>query len=218
MPDQVRHDDSITFYENVNFTWDNTLILNSMIKHISFWIILVWMLILPNFGMAYTAEFDIEEIITAIKQDIQTARMTGSGSPNFEVETVNVALTVVSAISHKGGLIVKVAGFDHEAQNQKLDQGSYHKLSFTLTPTGTPGFAPESSFGLVEPINKIKSSLRKAYNNPPSSKLDGFTIKLQFAIEKVSDGGFNFNIIDVNDIKAQNIATHHVTIKMKIDN
>jgi hypothetical protein len=70
----------------------------------------------------------------------------------------------------------------------------------------------------VEPINKIKSSLRKAYNNPPSSKLDGFTIKLQFAIEKVSDGGFNFNIIDVKDIRAQNIATHYITIKMKLDN
>ncbi len=192
--------------------------LKGIIKSISFWIIFVSMLILPNFGMAYTAEFEIEEIITAIKQDIQTARMTGSGSPNFDIETVGVVLTVVSAISHKGVLIVKVAGFDHEAQNQKLARGSYHKLSFTLTPSGTPGFAPESSFGLVEPINKIKSSLRKAYNNPPSSKLDGFTIKLQFAIEKVSDGGFNFNIIDVNAVKAQNIATHYVTIIMKFDN
>jgi hypothetical protein len=192
--------------------------LKSIVKKKSFWLIIVSLLILPNLGMAYTAEFEIEEIITAIKQDIQTARMTGSGSPNFDVESVSVALTVVSAISHKGVLIVKVAGFDQEAQNQKLEQGSYHKLSFTLTPSGTPGFAPESSFGLVEPINKIKSSLRKAYNNPPSSKLDGFTIKLQFAIEKVSDGGFSFNIIDVKDIRAQNIATHYVTIKMKIDN
>ena len=191
--------------------------LKSIVKKKSFWLIIVSLLILPNFGMAYTAEFEIEEIITAIKQDIQTARMTGSGSPNFEVESVNVALTVISAISHKGVLIVKVAGFDHEAQNQKIEQGSYHKLSFTLTPSGTPGFAPESSFGLVEPINKIKSSLRKAYNNPPSSKLDGFTIKLQFAIEKVSDGGFTFNIIDVKDIRAQNIATHYVTINMKLD-
>ena len=74
--------------------------LKSIVKSISFWIIFVWMLILPNFGMAYTAEFEIEEIITAIK----------------------------------------------------------------------------------------------------------------------SDGGFNFNIIDVKDIRAQNIATHYVTIKMKLDN
>jgi hypothetical protein len=188
-----------------------------MVKRISFWLIIVSMLILPNFGMAYTAEFEIEEIITAIKQDIQTARMTGSGSPNFDVESVSVALTVVSAISHKGVLIVKVAGYDPDAESPKLNQGTYHKLNFTLTPSGAPGFAPESSFGLVEPINKIKSSLRKAYNNPPSATLDGLSIKLQFVIEKVSDGGFTFNIIDVKDIRAQNIATHYITIKMKLD-
>ena len=188
-----------------------------MVKRICFWLIIHSMLILPNIGMAYTAEFEIEEIITAIKQDIQTARMTGSGSPNFDVESVSVALTVVSAISHKGVLIVKVAGYDPDAESQKLNQGTYHKLNFTLTPSGAPGFAPESSFGLVEPINKIKSSLRKAYNNPPSARLDGLSVKLQFAIEKVSDGGFSFNIIDVKDIRAQNIATHYVTIKMKLD-
>ena len=188
-----------------------------MVKHISFWLIIVSLSVLPNIGMAFTAEFDIEEIITAIKQDIQTARMTGSGSPNFDVESVSVALTVVSAISHKGVLIVKVAGYDPDADSQKLNQGTYHKLNFTLTPSGAPGFAPESSFGLVEPVNKVKSSLRKAYNSPPSATIDCLSIKLQFAIEKVSDGGFTFNIIDVKDIRAQNIATHYVTIKMKLD-
>ncbi len=192
--------------------------LKNIIKGISLWIIFVSMLVLPNVGMAGTAEFEIEEIITAIKQDIQTARMTGGGSPNFEIETVYVSLTVVSTISPKGVLTLKVVGFDHEDQNQNLKKGSYHKLGFTITPRGTPGFSPESSFGLVEPINKIKSSLRKAYNNPPSSKLDAFTIKLQFAIEKVSDGGLNFNILDLKDIKAQNIATHYVTINLKLDN
>jgi hypothetical protein len=192
--------------------------IKNIIKNISIWMIFVSMLILPNFSMADTAEFEIEEIITAIKRDIQSARMTGGGSPNFEVETVHVGLIVVSTISDKGVLTMKVAGFDQETQNQKLAKGSYHKLSFTLTPQGTPGFSPESSFGLVEPINKIKSSLRKTFNNPPNSKLDGFTIRLQFAIEKLSDGGFNFNIIDVNNVKAQNIATHYVTIIMKLDN
>ena len=191
--------------------------LKGIIKNITFWIIFLPLLSLPNFGMAHNAEFEIEEIITAIKQDVQTARMTGVGSPNFDIETANVALTVVSSISHKGILTLKVAGFDHEAQYQKLKKGSYHKLNITITPRGTPGFSPESSFGLVEPINKIKSSMSKAYNNPPNSRLDGFTIKLQFAIEKVSDGGFNFNILNLKEIKAQNIPTHSVTINLKLD-
>ena len=175
-------------------------------------------LIISTFKPAYSAEFEIEEIITAIKQDIQTARMTGEGNPNFAVESVKVDLTVVSKETHKGILNMKVAGIDLESGNEELDRGSRHKLSFTLTPTGTPGFFPESSFGLVEPINKIKSSLRKAYNNPPSSKLDGFTIRLQFAIEELGDRGFHFNVIDVNEFIVQNIPIHQATIKMKLEN
>ena len=138
--------------------------LKGIIKSIFFWVIFVSMLIHSNFGRAYAAEFEIEDIITAIKQDIQSVMMNGSGSPNFEI-----------------------------------------------------GYSPQSSFGLVAPINKIKSSLGKAYNSPPSSKLDTFKISLQFAIEKGKDGGFSFNIIDVNNLKARNIAIHYVTISMKID-
>lgn len=170
------------------------------------------------FNTVYSAEFQIEEIITAIKQDIQTARITGEGNPKFAIETVKVDLTVVSTETHKGVLNMKVAGIDLESRNGELDRGARHKLSFTLTPTGSPGFFPESSFGLVEPINKIKSSLRKAYNNPPSSELNRFTIKLQFAIEELNDRGFQFNVIDVNEFRAQNIPIHQATIKMKLEN
>ena len=189
----------------------------SKIRSVSLLVIFVLILFPSIFNKAFSAEFDIEEIITAIKQDIQTARLTGEGSPNFEVETVKVVLTVVSTITHNGILMIKVAGFDYDAPHPNTEQGSYHKLSFTLKPSGTPGFSPDSSFGLVEPINKIKSSMRKAYNNPPSSKLEAFTIKLQFAIEKGGDGGFKFNIIDLKYLRAREIATHSVTIKMKLE-
>jgi len=198
--------------------WVYIMNLKGIIKSIFFWVIFVSMLIHSNFGRAYAAEFEIEDIITAIKQDIQTVMMPGSGSPNFEIEAVETVLTVVSKVTQIGGLMIKVAGFDHEAPNRTLEHEAYHKLSFIFTPSATTGYSPQSSFGLVAPINKIKSSLGKAYNSPPSSKLDTFKISLQFAIEKGKDGGFSFNIIDVNNLKARNIAIHYVTISMKIDN
>ena len=169
-------------------------------------------------GISYAAEFEIEDVITGIKKDIQTVIMTGTGSPNFEIENVKAVLTVVSKVTQIGSLMIKVAGFDHEAPNRTSELGAHHKLSLTFTPRNTPGFSPESSFGLVAPIDKIKSSLKKAYNNPPSSKMDSFKITLRFAIEKESDGGFSFNIIDVNNLKSRNIAIHYVTISMKLAN
>ena len=72
----------------LNFNWEHKLDLKSIVKSISIWLIFISILILPSFGMAYTAEFEIEEIITAIKQDIQTARMTGSARSRPPPSTV----------------------------------------------------------------------------------------------------------------------------------
>ena len=178
--------------------------------------IFISMLILSNFSIGYASEFEIEDIITAIKKDIQTVIMTRNGSPNFEIENVKVGLTVVSNVTQIGSLMINVAGFDHEASNQTSKIGAYHKLSLSFTPSETSGFSPESSFGLVAPINRIISSLKKAYNNPPSSKLDTFKITLKFAVEKESDGGFNFNIVDNHNLKSRNIAIHYLTLSMKL--
>ena len=190
------------------------MIIGVRLKSCLFLLIFVSILINSNYSLANYAEFEIDEIITAIKQDIQTARMTGAGSPNFEIETVTAVLTVVSNVSHKGNLSIKVAGIDQ--QNQTLLQGSYHKLSFTFAPSGKPDFSHESSFGLVEPLNLIKTSMRKAYNNPPSANLDTFSISLQFAIEKTSEGGIGFNIIDVKRFQSQSVVTHSIVIKMRL--
>ena len=103
------------------------------------------MLILSNFGIVYAAEFEIEDIITAIKKDIQTVMMTRTGSPNFEIENVKVGLTVVSKVTQIGSLVINVAGFDQEAPDRTAKVGAYHKLNLSFTPSETPGFSPESS-------------------------------------------------------------------------
>jgi hypothetical protein len=48
--------------------------------------------------------------------------------------------------------------------------------------------------------------------------MEGFILKLEFAIEQSIDGAIRFRILELDDLKAQNIATHHVTIHMKITN
>jgi hypothetical protein len=167
-------------------------------------------------GVAYSTEFDIDEIITALKQEIQTANITELGSPNLNIEAVDVVLSVFSTESEKGELYMKIAGFGSEVHYEILNPRSVHNLSFSFQPTGESGFSPEASLGLVEPIKKVKSTLRKAYNTPPSFKIEEFTFRLEFAIEKSMDGGFSFKIIELEDLKAQNITTHQITIHMKI--
>jgi hypothetical protein len=173
---------------------------------------------LSGMRVASSAEFEIDEVITAIKQEIKTANISELGSPKFKIETVEVALTVVSEETEKGALAVKIIGYGSEVNDQELTSKSYHSLNFSFRPTAASGFSPELSLGLVEPIKKVKSSLRKAYNTPPSFQMDGFTFKIEFAIKQSMDGGVRFRILELADLKTQNVATHHITIYMKITN
>lgn len=58
--------------------------------------------------------------------------------------------------------------------------------------------------------------MRKAYNTPPNFQMEGFTFKLEFAIEKNTEGGISFTVIELNDLKARNVATHKITVHMQI--
>lgn len=40
----------------------------------------------------------------------------------------------------------------------------------------------------------------------------------EFEIEQNKDGRIRFRVLELDDLKAQNIATHHLTIHMKIPN
>ena len=167
-------------------------------------------------GVAQSTEFEIEEIITAIKNEIKTANISELGSPNFKIETVDVSLNVVSTETEKGALAVKILGYGDEIRNETFVSKSHHNLGFSFQPVGASGFSQEISLGLVEPIKKVKTSLRRAYNSPPNFQMEAFTFKLEFAIEKSMDGGIRFKVIALEDLKALNVTTHYITIHMKI--
>lgn len=194
------------------------MIKQSVIKIFYFFIFFLLTINLSVISIAHSSEFEIDEIITAIKNEIKTANISELGSPKFTIETVDVALTVFSTETEKGTLAVKILGFGNGVDNGVSTSKSYHNLSFSFQPAGASDFSPEISLGLVESIKRVKSSLRKAYNTPPSFQMEAFTFKIEFAIEQNMDGGIRFRILELEDLKAQGIATHHVTIHMKITN
>jgi hypothetical protein len=171
-----------------------------------------------NGGRALAAEFEIDEIITAIKNEIQTANITDLGTPRFTIETVDVALTVVSTETEKGGLAVKIIGFNNDVDDHRSGSLSHHKLSYSFRPVAASGISPDISMGLVEPITRVKASFRKACNTLPGLQMDGFTFKLEFALVQTMDGAIHFRILELEDMKARNISTHHVTLHVKIAN
>lgn len=173
---------------------------------------------LPTYGVAHASEFEIDEIITAIKNEIKTADIAELGDPKFTIEAVDVALTVFSTETEKGALAVKVAGFSYAFDDTISPAKSYQNLSFSFKPTESSDFSSEISLGLVDPIIKVKSSLKKAFNTPPNFKMEKFKFKFEFAIEEDMDEGIRFKILELENVKAQNIATHRLTVHLKITN
>ncbi len=132
---------------------------------------------LPPKSIAHAGEFEIDEIITAIKNEINTANIPELGNPKFTIEMVKVALTVDSTETEEGAIAVKVVGLSNGFEEALSTSRSYHNLSFSFQPGDASGFSPEISRGLVEPIKRVKSSLKKAYNTPVSFQMEGFTLK-----------------------------------------
>jgi len=182
---------------------------------------IIWFLAAMNLspiGIAHAGEFEIDEIITAIKNEINTANIPELGNPKFTIEMVKVALTVDSTETEEGAIAVKVVGLSNGFEEALSTSKSYHNLSFSFQPSDASGFSPEISRGLVEPIKRVKSSLKKAYNTPVSFQMEGFTLKLEFAIQQHVDGGICFRILELEDLKAQNIATHQLKLHINISN
>lgn len=96
------------------------MIKQKAIKIIYFSIFLILTINVSRIGVAHSTEFEIEEIITAIKNEIKTANISELGSPNFKIETVDVSINVVSTETEKGALAVKIVGYGDEVRNETL--------------------------------------------------------------------------------------------------
>ena len=164
--------------------------------------------------VAWSADFDVDEIITAIKQEIQAVRATGEGKLDFDIDRVKVHLSVVSRESAQNGLFIRIAGYSYEELEYPLLSTPFHNLKFAFTPNDSQTIPHDSSFGLVEPINKIKASLVKAYKNPPLFHIEDFYFEIEFALEKTPDGRIRFQVLNLSDLKALNVATHKLYIHM----
>ena len=164
---------------------------------------------------AVSGEFDVDEIVTAIKQEIQTARATETGLPRLKIDRVDIELAVVMEREITGGLKIKVAGFGAGITAGR-SKGEAHTLKLVLSPTWSAEIAKASDLGLVKAIQSVKTALRNAYNKPPPFKLETFTFEIEFAVEKKAGVGFSFLIIDLPGAKTKNLATHKVKIYMSL--
>jgi hypothetical protein len=160
-------------------------------------------------------EFDVDEVIKAIKSEIQTAQATETGLPRLKIDRVELELAVTTEQEITGGIKVKVVRFGAEV-NKGATKGTTHTLNLVLSSLGPYVIERGSNFGLVPAIQSVKVALRNALNEPPRFKLETFTFELETAIERKAGGGLTFLVVDLPNLKSKNLATHKIKLHISL--
>jgi hypothetical protein len=163
---------------------------------------------------AEIVEFELDEVINAIKQEIESSRAIETGPPKLIIEQVDIYLSVHTKEELNRSTSVKVNGFTGSAERGTIS-GTKQSLSFVLIPSGEPELSKNPGRGLVQAIQRVVSNLKNATHEPPIYHLGSFTFTLKFAVEKRADGGIHFNLFNLKTPRARGL-THTIVIKMAL--
>ncbi|MCH7889234.1 MAG: hypothetical protein IIA00_08145 [Proteobacteria bacterium] len=168
---------------------------------------------LPTY--AESQDFDLEDVIAAIKDEIRTAQATESGEPRLKIDRVEVELTIVAEQAGEAGVNIKVpiAGGQLGVGGKRR---TTHKIKLVLIPSTVSLVGSGSKFGLVSAIQRVKESLRRAIHKPPALKLENFVFEVEFMVQRSAKGGISFLIFEVSDLKSENLVTHKLRIYMSL--
>ena len=185
----------------------------------SLWVIVPFLLILVgNPGHCHGMYFDVDEVLEALKHEIQTAQSLESGVPRLEIGKVELWLSVFSESTDKEAVELKIVGTDEANSLEPAPSVSHHTIYLSFDPNYFTDFTSEMSSGLVEAVSEAKASIKKTYLTPPNMTLNSFTFTIHFAVMKKKTGVIHFVTTDLGRLKARSIPTHKLTVHMAIKN
>jgi hypothetical protein len=155
-------------------------------------------------------EFDIPEVVKAVKEEVQRARARDTGSPKLRIDRVELELRVAAKQELTTGVTVSVVAVKGAASEEKT-----HTLSIVLTPIGDVPVGTGNDLGLVPAIQSIKQTLRKSINTPPAFGMRTFIFEVETAIEKNVAGSINFIVIKP-ELERKNVITHKIKFHMSV--
>ena len=185
---------------------------------ITLWLFICVVSILSWSGRSYGAYFEIDDILDALKKEIQTAQAAAKETRRFEIEKVELQLSVSSNKASNGEVKLEVVGSDYNGPVQPKITQSYHRIYLSFYPNDFVTFPAELSSGLVEVIKNAIDSLNKSYLSPPSFNFDTFTFDVVFAIVKWKNGEIKFVTTNLGQLISSSIPTHRLTVHMSITN
>ena len=163
---------------------------------------------------AEIVEFDLDEVVNAIKQEIETVRAAESLPPRLIIDSVEISLAVFTREQMNRNTSVKVIGYSGDPGSGTVG-GTRQNLSFILVPSGEPESRKYAKRGLVQAIQKVMLDLKNSLSEPPNFELTTFTINLEFGLRKNTDGGISFDLVHLEPLRTKGL-TNHILIRMAL--
>ncbi len=163
---------------------------------------------------AEIVEFELDDVVNAIKQDIETVRATQSFASRLVIVNVEIYLAVFTREELNRGTSVKVGGYAGDPATGSIS-GTRQNLSLTLVPAAEPENRKYAKRGLYQAVQKVVSDLKRSLSEPPNYDLTTFTFNLEFGLQRHTDGGIAFDLINLGPLRSKGL-THRILIRMEL--
>lgn len=180
----------------------------------------IWLVMILLFGLAVSnlkaeiVEFDLDEVVNAIKQEFETVRAAQSLPPRLIIENVEIHLAVFTRQEMNRSTSVKVAGYTGDPESGTVS-GTRQNISFILVPAREPESRKYAKRGLAQAIQRIVFDFKDSLNQPPTYDLNTFTFNLEFGLRKNADGGISFDLINLGPLRSSGL-THRIYVRMAV--
>jgi len=189
-------------------------------KKAAFPSIIVGVVIIILLGLSVTdagaeiVEFNLDEVVNAIKQEIETVRADESLPPRLFIDNIEIYLAVFTREEMNRSTSVKVGGYSGDPATGTVS-GTRQNLSFILVPSGEPETRKYPKRGLAQAIQRVVFDLKHSLNEPPNFELTTFTFNLEFGLQKNTDGGISFDLVNLSPLRSKGL-THRIFIRMAV--
>ena len=180
----------------------------------------IWLVIVLLFGLlaadlnAEIVEFDLDEVVNAIKQEIEAVRTAETLPPRLIIENVEINMAVITREEMNRSTSVTVGGYAGDPATGSV-KGARQNLSFILVPAGESDSRKYSKRGLVQAIQKVIFDLKSALDEPPNYELSSFSFNLEFGLKKNTDGGISFDLVNLAPLREKGL-THRILIRVVV--
>lgn len=166
-----------------------------------------------SIGAAAEEDFDVDTVVTVIKNEIQDARAMQT-SPHLDIDRVELDLTAIAKHEATGGLRLRIPTVPHEPISPDRTERIKHKIYLVFKPVGPFDVPSGQERGLARAIKNARNAIQTTMETDPKFALESFTFEIQFFVKRDKNSRLTFLVFDEASVSRSDLFTQRLRIYM----